>query len=171
MPAAPHQRGTAALGYGFPRQSVPQGHLLRGADWLGMTGSRGGRLCPPCMTAAPCRAGPVCPAGSNAYAAAGHMGPALQGRCVDTVPYTFNSSGRKSIRQNHNNSPPNFVHLSKRREFRRKRLRTFFEGATFNPYIVNILYTDTLGCLALPPLAAKQMAYLRNLILHGRVLK
>ena len=23
---------------------------------------RGGRLCPPCMTAAPCRAGPVCPA-------------------------------------------------------------------------------------------------------------
>ena len=40
-------------GDGFPRQS---------ADWLGMTGSRGGRLCPPCMTAAPCRAGPVCPA-------------------------------------------------------------------------------------------------------------
>ena len=51
---------------------------------------RGGRLCPPCMTAAPCRAGPVCPAGSNAYAAAGHTGPALQGRCVDAVPYTFN---------------------------------------------------------------------------------
>ena len=57
---------------------------------------RGGRLCPPCMTAAPCRAGPVCPAGSNAYAAAGHMGPALQGRCVDAVPYTFNPSGHKS---------------------------------------------------------------------------
>ena len=53
---------------------------------------RGGRPCPPCMTAAPCRAGPVCPAGSNAYAAAGHMGPALQGRCVDAVPYTFNPS-------------------------------------------------------------------------------
>ena len=57
---------------------------------------RGGRLCPPCMTAAPCRAGPVCPAGSNAHAAAGHMGPALQGRCADAVPYTFNSSGHKS---------------------------------------------------------------------------
>ncbi len=24
------------------------------------------------------------------------MGPALQGRCVDAVPYTFNSSGHKS---------------------------------------------------------------------------
>ena len=24
---------------GFPRQSVPQGHLLRGAHWLGMTGN------------------------------------------------------------------------------------------------------------------------------------
>ena len=24
---------------GFPRRSVPQGHLLRGADWLGMTGN------------------------------------------------------------------------------------------------------------------------------------
>ena len=27
---------------GFPRQCVPQGHLLRGAHWLGMTGKRGG---------------------------------------------------------------------------------------------------------------------------------
>ncbi len=41
---------------------------------------RGGRLCPPCMTAEPCcRAGPACPAGKHAYRAAGHMGPALQG--------------------------------------------------------------------------------------------
>ena len=39
---------------------------------------RGGRLCPPRMTAAPCRAGPACPAGSNAYFAAGHTGPALR---------------------------------------------------------------------------------------------
>ena len=39
---------------------------------------RGGRLCPPRMTAAPCRAEPACPAGSNAYFAAGHMGPALR---------------------------------------------------------------------------------------------
>ena len=39
---------------------------------------RGGRLCPPRMAAAPCRAGPPCPAGSNAYFAAGHMGPALR---------------------------------------------------------------------------------------------
>ena len=35
-----HQRGGAALGYGFPRQCVPQGHLLRGAHWLGMTALR-----------------------------------------------------------------------------------------------------------------------------------
>ena len=34
------QRGAAALGYGFPRQSVPQGHLLRGAHRLGMTALR-----------------------------------------------------------------------------------------------------------------------------------
>ena len=30
----------------------------------------------------PCRAGPVCPAGTNAVSAAGHMGPALQGAAV-----------------------------------------------------------------------------------------
>ena len=76
-----------------------------------------------------------------------------------------------NLRQNHNNSPPNFVHLSKIWKFRRKRLRMVFEGAIFDPYIVNILYTDTHGCLALPPSAVKQIAYLRNLILHGRVLK
>ena len=35
-----HQRGGAALGDGFPRQCVPQGHLLRGAHWLGMTALR-----------------------------------------------------------------------------------------------------------------------------------
>ena len=88
---------------GLPRQSVPQGHLLRGADWLAMTRCvgdgvlqwsaaeqmplgydvphktcRGGRPCPPHATAAPCRAGPACPAGSNAYFAAGRMGPALR---------------------------------------------------------------------------------------------
>ena len=76
---------------GLPRQSVPQGHLLRGADWLAMTRCvgdgvpyvphktcRGERPCPPHATAAPCRAGPACPAGSNAYFAAGHMGPALR---------------------------------------------------------------------------------------------
>ena len=34
------QRGSAALGDGFPRQCVPQGHLLRGAHWLGMTALR-----------------------------------------------------------------------------------------------------------------------------------
>ena len=87
----------------MPRQSVPQGHLLRGADWLAMTRCvgagvlqwsaaeqmplgydvphktcRGERPCPPHATAAPCRAGPACPAGSNAYFAAGHMGPALR---------------------------------------------------------------------------------------------
>ena len=49
------QRGSAALGDGFPRQCVPQGHLLRGAHWLGMTERW----------------------------AAGHMGPALRGRCVE----------------------------------------------------------------------------------------
>ena len=78
-------------GNGLPRQSVPQGHLLRGADWLAMTRCvgdgvldvphktcRGERPCPPHATAAPCRAGPACPAGSNAYFAAGHMGPALR---------------------------------------------------------------------------------------------
>ena len=76
-----------------------------------------------------------------------------------------------NLRQNRNNSPPNFVHLSKIWKFRRKRLRMVFKGAIFDPYIVNIPYTDTLGCLALPPSAAKQMAYLRNLILLRRVLK
>ena len=39
---------------------------------------RGERPCPPHATATPCRAGPACPAGSNAYFAAGHMGPALR---------------------------------------------------------------------------------------------
>ena len=39
---------------------------------------RGERPCPPHATAAPCRAGSACPAGSNAYFAAGHMGPALR---------------------------------------------------------------------------------------------
>ena len=45
---------------------------------------RGERPCPPHVTAAPCRAGPACPAGSNAYFAAGHMGPALQGGSTDS---------------------------------------------------------------------------------------
>ena len=39
---------------------------------------RGERPCPPHATAAPCRAGPACPAGRNAYFAAGHMGLALR---------------------------------------------------------------------------------------------
>ena len=43
---------------------------------------RGGRLCPPCMTAAPCRAGPVCPAvtgvGIRFPCAAGCGHPALR---------------------------------------------------------------------------------------------
>ena len=39
---------------------------------------RGKRPCPPHATAAPCRAGPACPAGSNAYFAAGHMGSSLR---------------------------------------------------------------------------------------------
>ena len=89
-----HWRGNPSFplwGNGLPRQSVPQGHLLRGADWLAMTRCvgdgvpdvphktcRGERPCPPHATAAPCRAGPACPAGSNAYFAAGHMGPALR---------------------------------------------------------------------------------------------
>ena len=30
--------GIMRFGNGLPRQSVPQGHLLRGADWLAMTG-------------------------------------------------------------------------------------------------------------------------------------
>ena len=84
-------RGGERWKNGLPRQSVPQGHLLRGADWLAMTECvedgvpdvphktcRGERPCPPHATAAPCRAGPACPAGSNAYFAAGHMGPALR---------------------------------------------------------------------------------------------
>ena len=29
--------GIMRFGNGLPRQSVPQGHLLRGADWLAMT--------------------------------------------------------------------------------------------------------------------------------------
>ena len=32
--------GIMRFGNGLPRQSVPQGHLLRGADWLAMTGVR-----------------------------------------------------------------------------------------------------------------------------------
>ena len=36
----PSQR--EARGDGFPRQCVPQGHLLRGAHWLGMTARRAG---------------------------------------------------------------------------------------------------------------------------------
>ena len=36
-----------------PRRPVSRGLILP---------CRGGRLCPPCMTAVPCRAGPVCPA-------------------------------------------------------------------------------------------------------------
>ena len=89
-----HWRGNPSFplwGNGLPRQSVPQGHLLRGADWLAMTECvgdgvpyvphktcRGERPCPPHATAAPCRAGFACPAGSNAYFAAGHMGPTLR---------------------------------------------------------------------------------------------
>ena len=80
-----HWRGNPSFplwGNGLPRQS---------ADWLTMTRCvgdgvpdvphktcRGERPCPPHATAAPCRAGPACPAGSNAYFAAGHMGPALR---------------------------------------------------------------------------------------------
>ena len=30
--------GIMRFGNGLPRQSVPQGHLLRGAHWLAMTG-------------------------------------------------------------------------------------------------------------------------------------
>ena len=45
---------------------------------------RGGRLCPPRMTAAPCRAGPMCPAAETAFVPAGHTGPALQGGSTDS---------------------------------------------------------------------------------------
>ena len=38
--------GIMRFGNGLPRQSVPQGHLLRGADWLAMTGFFD-RLMPP----------------------------------------------------------------------------------------------------------------------------
>ena len=90
-PSQPVCQGGERWENGLPRQSVPQGHLLRGADWLAMTRCVGGggpdvphktcrgeRPCPPHATAAPCRAGSACPAGSNAYFAAGHMGPALR---------------------------------------------------------------------------------------------
>ena len=50
-PFSPAQRD------GFPRQCVPQGHLLRGAHWRGMTAQR-------------------------AVGTAGHMGPALRGAAV-----------------------------------------------------------------------------------------
>ena len=39
-PLAGNQRKNAEIRHfrnGLPRQSVPQGHLLRGADWLAMT--------------------------------------------------------------------------------------------------------------------------------------
>ena len=43
--------GIMRFGSGLPRQCVPQGHLLRGAHWLAMTGFfdslRGGRFRPP----------------------------------------------------------------------------------------------------------------------------
>ena len=94
-PLASHRRG-GRLRPPVPVRPVGDGVLDVPFRAVLVLRCRGGRLCPPCMTAAPCRAGPVCPAGSNAYAAAGHMGPALQGRCVDAVPYTFNSSGHKS---------------------------------------------------------------------------
>ena len=90
-PSQPVCQGGERRENGLPRQSVPQGHLLRGADWLAMTRCvgdgvpnvphktcRGERPCPPHATAAPCRAGPACPAESNTYFAAGHMGLALR---------------------------------------------------------------------------------------------
>ena len=43
---------------------------------------RGGRLCPPCMTVAPCRAGPMCPAAGYAFFG-GARGPRPTGRYVE----------------------------------------------------------------------------------------
>ena len=67
---------------------------------------RGGRLCPPCMTAEPCcRAGPACPAGKHAYRAAGHMGPAVQGG-RDKPPVGDGVPGVPSARQRRAARPP-----------------------------------------------------------------
>ena len=113
-------------------------------------GSRGGRLCPPCMTAAPCRAGPVCPAvtgvricdpkpssarevsarsadggreatrfslpQSAAPTAPSQRGPnsAAPPRChCEARSAVAIRPPSTNLRQNHNNSLPNFVHLSK----------------------------------------------------------
>ena len=74
-------RGGASAGNGLPRQSTDWRAMARcvgdGVPDVPHKTCRGERPCPPHATAAPCRAGPACPAGSNAYFAAGHMGPAL----------------------------------------------------------------------------------------------
>ena len=53
------------MGSFVPLRFSPQGYAYRdGVPFRAVLVlfCRGGRLCPPCMTAAPCRAGPVCPA-------------------------------------------------------------------------------------------------------------
>ena len=101
-----HWRGNPSFplwGNGLPRQSVPQGHVLRGADWLAMTECVGdGVLDVP--SARRCRAGnglprqcehwlamtrcvgrdPCVPPQNTAFVPAGHTGPALQGGSTDS---------------------------------------------------------------------------------------
>ena len=80
------QRGSAALGYGFPRQCVPQGHLLRGAHWLGMTALRA--------------------VWADRVPGGGAHGPRPTGRYVepretgrrDAVPYGTGRRGRRPLR-------------------------------------------------------------------------
>ena len=129
---------------------------------------RGGRLCPPCMTAAPRRAGPVCPAVTgegirlssppsarevSARSADGGRDAtrfALPQSAAPTAPSQRGSNSAApprchcearsaaairppstNLRQNRNNSPQNFVHLSKIWKFRRKRLRRGRRSAIF----------------------------------------
>ena len=70
--------GIMRFGNGLPRQSVPQGHLLRGADWLAMTRCVGGGVpdVPYARFTAPvCRAGPMCPAAEHRICPGGAHGP------------------------------------------------------------------------------------------------
>ncbi len=64
-------------GFGCGGRGKPFTLVRRPARNAPLDVRRGGCPHPPAI-AAPCRAGPACPAGSNAYFAAGHMGSALR---------------------------------------------------------------------------------------------
>ena len=131
-PLASHRRG-GRLRPPVPVRPVGDGVLDVPFRAVLVLRCRGGRLCPPCMTAAPCRAGPACPAAGYAFFGGTH----------GSRP-TEKTDSRK------NNAAP----LAGRRAFSvhvwHRRRRVIFAAFTSGNRVVNSYLETTVYQVSLP---------------------